>query len=56
MTDQATQEAPTLPDHKTAVAGQVERSVSRPQPERVPSCEYGCNGCELCCDYEADQQ
>lgn len=27
MTDQATQDAPTLPDHRTAVAGQVERSV-----------------------------
>jgi hypothetical protein len=29
MTDQVTQDAPTLPDHRTAVAGQVERRVRR---------------------------
>ena len=52
MTTEEAQDAPTDASHRLAVAGQVERSVSRPVPERERSCEHGCNGCECCTDYE----
>ena len=41
-------------ERRDAVAGQLERGVGRPAPERARTCEQGCNGCDECTDYEYD--